>query len=263
VLRVLLSPRMVALHLLGLIAVTAAGWLGFWQLDAWQARREAQAVNLTQAPPRPLGQVMSPDAPFPGDAVGQPVEFRGTWVDASTVYISDREHQGENGYWVVTPVAVCDSSCSPENAAMLVVRGWTAQAGNAAPAPSGEVELSGWLQPPEGSGRQDPDPGDDQLPEVRIADAIQHVEQDLYGAFVISDAATTGLAQVSPEQLPGPQRFTAVRNLLYALEWWVFGGFAAFVWWRWCSDEIKALRTSATAEATESEHDGAGVASSP
>ena len=27
-----------------------------------------------------------------------------------------------------------------------------------------------------------------------------------------------------------------VRNLLYAVEWWVFGAFAAFIWWRWRRD---------------------------
>jgi len=32
--------------------------------------------------------------------------------------------------------------------------------------------------------------------------------------------------------------FTSVRNFLYALEWWVFGGFAVYLWWRWCRDEV-------------------------
>ena len=31
-------------------------------------------------------------------------------------------------------------------------------------------------------------------------------------------------------------RRSAWRNLLYALEWWVFGAFAAFVWWRFVRD---------------------------
>jgi surfeit locus 1 family protein len=30
--------------------------------------------------------------------------------------------------------------------------------------------------------------------------------------------------------------FTGLRNLLYALEWWFFGLFAAFIWWRWVTD---------------------------
>ncbi len=257
------SPRMVALHLLGLVAVTVAGWLGFWQYDAWQTRREAEATDLAQVAPQPLGRVLSPDEPFPGDSVGRPVEFRGVWVSGSTLYVSDREHDGENGYWVVTPVAVCTSTCAPDNPAMLVVRGWTPEPRSGDAVPPGEVELTGWLQPSEGSGRPDPDPEDDVLPEVRIAGVIQHVDQDLYGGFVISDNATTGLAPVTPDSLPEPQRFTALRNLLYALEWWVFGAFAAFVWWRWCSDEMRGARSTPSASTTGSDQDDAEVASSP
>ena len=37
--------------------------------------------------------------------------------------------------------------------------------------------------------------------------------------------------------MPEVGTFTALRNLLYAFEWWFFGAFAAFVWWRWVRDE--------------------------
>ena len=30
--------------------------------------------------------------------------------------------------------------------------------------------------------------------------------------------------------------FTGIRNLLYAIEWWFFGLFAAFIWWRWVTE---------------------------
>ena len=45
-----------------------------------------------------------------------------------------------------------------------------------------------------------------------------------------------GLERAELDSLPRVSRFTAVRNLLYALEWWIFGGFAVFVWWRWRQD---------------------------
>jgi cytochrome oxidase assembly protein ShyY1 len=148
---------------------------------------------------------------------------------------------------------------------MLVVRGWAASAQDAPAAPSGHVEVTGWLQPGEGAGLGDPDPDDDVLPELRIADAIQHVDQDLYGAYVIAREVSTGstgggeagsagaevstsstgratgergLEPVTPASLPQATAFTSLRNFLYALEWWVFGGFAAYVWWRWCRDEL-------------------------
>ncbi len=255
-----MSPRLVVLHLLALAAATAAVWLGLWQFDAWQARRDAEAKDLASAAPRQLDDVMTPDAPFPGNAVGQPVRFEGAWVGASTFFVADRELDGRRGFWVVTPVAVCESDCA-DRPAMLVVRGWTPSTDQAPPPPEGAVGVTGWLQPPEGSGRQDPDPNDDVLQEMRVADAIQHVDQDLYGAYVIAEevsagsnatgggdgsAGTTGiepgLEAVTPDSLPEPETFTALRNLLYALEWWVFGAFALFVWWRWLSDEVARSR---------------------
>jgi hypothetical protein len=47
---------------------------------------------------------------------------------------------------------------------------------------------------------------------------------------------------VTPASLPKASTFTGLRNLLYAVEWWVFGGFAVFLWWRWCRDELERQR---------------------
>lgn len=260
VFRVLLSPRMVGLHLLALVATTAAVWLGLWQYDAWQTGRESQAVDRANATPETLDAVMSPDDPYPADAIGQPVEFRGRWLVDETFFVSGREDQDRTGYWVVTPVAVCEAGCAPDNPAMLVVRGWSPAAEDPGSSPAGTVELAGWLQPPEGSGTQDPDPSDDVLPEVRIADAIQRVDQDLYGAYVIAEVAptrptdgTSTLETVSPASLPEPSTFTGLRNLLYAFEWWVFGVFAVFIWWRWCTDEVRAVRSDTGSADTSSQ----------
>jgi hypothetical protein len=108
--------------------------------------------------------------------------------------------------------------------------------------------VTGWLQPGEGSGTTDPNPTDDVIPEMRVADAIQHVDQDLYGGYVLARRPTPGLAAVTPASLPKPSTFTAVRNLLYAVEWWVFGGFAVFLWWRWCRDELERQRVVDTGD---------------
>ncbi len=85
------------------------------------------------------------------------------------------------------------------------------------------------------------------VPQVRIADLIQRVDQDLYGAYAVAtddvagsasatNAGTAGLEPATLEQLPDVGRFTGVRNLLYAVEWWVFGAFAVFMWWRYLRD---------------------------
>jgi cytochrome oxidase assembly protein ShyY1 len=241
--RALLTPRLLAAHLLALVCVASAGLLGYWQYDAWGERRAAERVDLTEREPVPLAEVMGPDDPFPGDRVGQPVLLSGTWLPDSTVYVSDREHAGEDGFWVVTPLSSGDADAP----ALPVVRGWVAEVDAAPEPPSGAADVVGWLQPTEGAGEPDPDPADDVLPQVRTADLVQHVDQDLYGAYAVIDPrapatnpGTGGLEPADLEELPQVGRFTALRNLLYAFEWWVFGGFAAFMWWRYVRDVTAA-----------------------
>lgn len=233
---------MVALHVVAVLAVVATVLLGRWQYGAWQHGREDQAAARVDVAPKPLNAVLTSDEPFPGDAVGQPVRVTGRWLPRSTVYVSDRTVDGRRGVWAVTPVAVCGRSTDCRTApAVLVVRGWAPRVADAPAAPSGAVRLTGWLQPGEGSGAPDPNPSDDVLPELGIADALQHVDQDLYGGFVIAKNISGGrghLTAVTPSSLPKASATTSLRNLLYALEWWVFGGFAVYAWWRWCRDEV-------------------------
>jgi surfeit locus 1 family protein len=262
----LLAPRYWAYHLVALVAVSLAAVLGLWQYDAWAQRRAAEARDLTRLEPESLAEVIGPDDPFPGDRVGQPVVLEGTWVPDGTIYVTGREHRGTDGAWVVTPLAIGDADAP----ALLVVRGWVpftevrtgdGPADTVPPPPTGRAEFVAWLQPAEGTGAVDEDPRDDLLPQLRVADALQHLDQDLYGAYaVVADEVapgdwpqgptalndgTEGLTPASLDQLPAVGRFTAVRNLLYGIEWWVFGLFAGFIWWRWARDELAALEQGA------------------
>ena len=243
--RKFLAPRFWGVHLLALVCVGAAVWLGAWQYGAWQERRAAEAADLTQSDPIPLAEAMGPDDPFPGDRIGQPVTVDGTWVPEATVFVSGREHDGRTGYWAVTPLA----TSSPGGPALPIVRGWVRSPESAPPAPTGHAELVGWLQPPEGSALLDEDPDDDVLPQLRVADLIQRVDQDLYGAYAVLTRPTDGLAPADLDQLPDVGRFTALRNLLYAVEWWFFGAFALFVWVRWLRDEAGSDESQDTSPA--------------
>ena len=236
---------MLALHATGIAAVTVAVLLGVWQYGAWQAGRELAARDLADAAPLALDRVLGPDDPYPGDKVGQPVELSGQWLPDSTVEVTGKTLDGRAGRWVVTPVAVCGSDCAGAPA-ILVVRGFAAGDSEAHPAPEGEVDLTGWLQPGEGQGLSDPDPTDAVLPELRVASAVQHVDTDLYGGYVIAQDPTPGLDGVTPAALPKPDSFTALRNLFYAGEWWVFAGFAVFLWWRWARDELERVAAATT-----------------
>ncbi len=158
----------------------------------------------------------------------------GTWVPTGTVLVSGREHEGEDGFWLVTPLAVGDA----DDPALPVVLGWTADPDAAPAPPHGAGEVIGWLQPTDGTGETDTDRTDDVIPQVRTADLIQHVEQDLYGAYAVLDhdrsPVVPGVDALEPADLE--------QLLLYALEWVVFGGFAGFVWWRYVRDVTRAGR---------------------
>lgn len=217
-------------HLLVLALLGAAIALGLWQYGSGQAQRDAATLDLTQTEPRPLSTILGPDDPFPAPSVGQPVTVRGIWVSEATVYV-----ERDSGYWVVTPLALDGDAA----AALPVVRGVSPEP--VAEPVDGEAELTGWLQPPESTGALDPDPTDDVLVQLRTADLVQRVDQDLYSAYVVAQDPTSGLASATLEQLPDAGRFTGLRNFFYALEWWVFGGFAVFVWVRYLLDARREL----------------------
>jgi surfeit locus 1 family protein len=224
--------RTVGATALAAVLVGVAGWLGWWQLEAWQARRDAEARDLTALTRVALEDVMGPDDPFPGDQVGRPVEVTGEWLPEGTFFVSDRAVGDEEGYWAVVPLAVGGAG----EPAIPVVVGWSTEP--VLPEPlTGEADVTGWLQPPEGTGAVDDDPDDDVVPQLRIADAVQRVDVDLYGAYVVARDPAPDLTAAGLDQLPEVGTFTALKNLLYAVEWWVFGAFAAFIWWRWVRDQ--------------------------
>lgn len=242
----LLRPRFWPGHLAMVVCVAIAAGLGVWQYDAWHRHRVDAARDLENKPAKALGTVMTGDSPFPGRSAGQPVSFTGSWLGADTLYVADRERAGRTGYWVVTPVLVEGTT-----SAMPVVRGWTAHP--EAPAVDGSVRVTGWLQASEDGDTVDADPGDDVIPSMRVASLVEHVDEDLYSGFVIArvPAPTGSVEPVRPAKVPGVSGFTGLRNLLYGIEWWVFAGFAVFVWVRWCRDSLAMVEDLGTTGATE------------
>lgn len=238
------------------MCVGFAAGMGVWQYDAFQERRAAEQLDLTEADPVPITDVLGPDDPFPTAGLGRPVEVRGTFLDAGTVLVSGRDGaDGEEGRWLVTPLSVG----AADQPAVPVVRGWVpadTALDDVPPPPTGEVDVLGWLQPTEAATEGATAPEEGVVPYLRVADLVQLLDgQDLYGAYVVAkeplaadDAA--GVDAATLDQLPPASRFTGLRNILYAIEWWVFAAFAIFLWWRYVRD--------ATTERPEVEPAGEG-----
>lgn len=244
--RVLTRPAMLGLHLLAGVAVAVMVLAGLWQLGIYGDTHRDVSAAKSSAPAAPLGQLLGPDDALTPDAAFTRVAVQGTYADAAEQFlVRDREHAGQQGYWVVTPLLVADpSSAAAVPSALLVVRGWQASAA-LPPVPAGEVRVTGVLAPGE---QQTTTVGPDRVVDsVRVPALVNALPFDLYSGYLVRSAEDPppddGLAAVAPPP-PDVSWATGLRNLAYALQWWVFAGFAVFMWWRICRDEVARHRVT-------------------
>ena len=110
--------RLVALLVGAVLTVVLTTSLGFWQL-----RRAAEKIALQESIERqgvktPLTAVQLREASDSLLLVHQPVQLRGTWAVASTVFLDNRQMDAKVGFFVFTPLVL------EGGGAVLVQRGW-------------------------------------------------------------------------------------------------------------------------------------------
>lgn len=225
-----LNPKALGLALVGLVLIAAMGWLGSWQWGVYDNHQRADAQTMLRTPPVPLSRLLGPDQAFPASAVGRPVTVSGRFLARQQLYV-DHLAGARERYGVVTPLRTATGS------AILVVRGSADRLG--APAPSGTVEVVGVLEPAADHGRQVD--ARRVTGSLSIANLVNAVGPDLYSGYIVQRSSTPvqnpRLTPVAPP-LPDPSRWAGIRNLLYALQWWVFAAFVAFMWWKLTGDLV-------------------------
>lgn len=240
--RAALTPRMLALLLVFLAIAAVCARLGIWQLDRAVQRAEinetARVAQQQQAPAGPLGEVLTPLSTFPGDLVGTKVRVTGRFDGESFLVPGRVGASGEVGFLVLDRFVVTDDgAAAPEDPVGIlpVVRGWVGEPTVPAPTP-GEVTLQGFLQAGESFERAD-------LPEGQLAAIAPGQLVNLWGGpvytgyLVVSDPVDEGIEQLPPPTLPGGG--LDLQNLAYAVQWWIFGGFAVLLWSRLVRDEAR------------------------
>ena len=225
------------------IAAVVCANLGAWQIErAFEradAARAAEAALLSDAPPVPLPELLEPGAHVMGVMVGQPVEVTGEFDPSGEFLVPDRTVDGESGYLVVTPLKV-----AADGAWLAVVRGWSA--GSDVPAaPSGAITLTGAVTAGEAFEPSALPPG--QVDSISPAYFAGVWGLPIYNAyFVPNPAVTDGEEAGALRVVPAPQldggTGVDLRNLAYAVEWYLFGAFALLVWYRLVRDEALARR---------------------
>lgn len=222
------APRLLALHGLAVVAVVGCALMGLWQLGIYGSKHEDAAKVARAAAPVDLLTVWGPDAPFTADLTERRVWVRGEFT-GDQLFV----RRGSRAYWVVAPLRV-----SGTKSLLLVVRGSTNT--KASPeVPAGSVTFRATLQPGEDGGGAAFDPKADTYDALSISQLANVLHGDLFSGFALTDASgiNAGLTPVTPPD-PDVSWTVGLRNLAYALQWWVFGLFAGFMWWRMVTDAL-------------------------
>lgn len=246
-LRTALQPRWLGLLALLLLVLYAFTRLGLWQLAVAQDSADAEALQAqTSAPAVPVQQVLTPFGSFPDDGSGRAVTVAGTYVAERQFLVPGRRLEGRTGAWVVTPVRTADGALLP------VLRGWVTDPGQADRPPTTPVVVTGTLAPGESS-VAGPAPGPGSLGSVDLAVLANTWPEDLYNAFVFATGEAPQVTGPTVTPVPPPSltgRGFDWGNLGYALQWWVFGGFAVYVYSRFLKDATDARRDPSAAPHT-------------
>ncbi len=216
-----LRPGLLGLHALAVVAVGLCVVMGLWQLGVYEGR-QGDAQDGAHQRVVPLADVWQPGEAFTSDLNGKSVSVEGRFAADDL-----RVTRDDGSTWLVTPFVIGDH-------ALLVVRG----EGKSAPA-SDATELDVVLEPSESGGRAlGPDRTTDA---ISVPALLNDLPQRLYGGYGIA-RTETGLPLVDPPE-PDVSWTVGLRNLAYALQWWVFGAFALFMWWRMATESVAAAQS--------------------
>lgn len=255
--RFLLTPRWWGINLFVVLAIPFCVFMGTWQLGRFEDR--VQSHEEAEKRPDPGTRAAEPlDSLLPVDKVtsGRPATATGTYGEQFLV--PGRELDDRNGFYVLNMLRTDGGKALP------VVRGWLP--GNAGStevpaAPPGEVTVTGDLQASETAGT-DGAHSEGGLPEgqlgmISAASLVNLVPYDVYDAWVTLQkpelesgvtAGSGGSAKSALKPVPAEAPagsgldLKAFQNLGYTGEWFVFGGFVLFMWFRLMRREAEAAR---------------------
>lgn len=218
------SRPLLGLHLLAIVAVAVCVVMGLWQLGVYGAKHEDEAAAQAKAAPVDLLKVWGPDDAFTGDLVNRRVRISGQLLLAERFVVKRPDGQR----WLAAPTMVKGTK-----SAIIVVLGRQTD-GPSRGLTKPPSTFTAVLQPSEPMG------------ELSMAQRVNQSSGDLFSGYALLDDPRYESDNLVPVEPPTPDVSWTVglRNLAYALQWWVFGLFAAFMWWRMATDAIEVRRAS-------------------
>ena len=220
-------PKWLGLLAAVVIIVPSFFLLSRWQLGRLDERRHYNdlVTNQGAAAPVPLDSLLTPDGPTSSvtDTLRwRPVTITGHYDPVHQLLVRKRPLNGNDGFWVATPLI------TPTGAVAVVNRGWIKVSGaasttpNVPPAPSGEVTVVGRIQPSQVT--DGPEPTDmpvgqvSQLDVAVIGGSLGAVYPGAVELISSTPAQESGLTLLPlPDLTDGP-------HLAYAIQWVLFAG---------------------------------------
>ncbi|MEU4361832.1 SURF1 family protein [Promicromonospora sp. NPDC023987] len=257
-LQVARQPRMIGLLLVFVLAALVCGRLGSWQLDRAYERAELaalqEAAEAAAEGPSWLGDVLAPQESFPGELVGREVRVSGEFEPTGSLVVPGRVLEGRTGYLVLAPFRVSDDGAGGESWADLsgapvlaVVQGWVETPADAETLtrPEGEVTVTGWLQAGEATSGSAA-VVDGQTEQIALSALVNEWGGPIYTGYLVATGGPGSPESGGVAALPRPTidggSGANLQNIFYALQWWLFGGFAVLLWIRLVRDEMAGGR---------------------
>lgn len=232
--RTFVTPRWLALFGVLIAIIVVFAQLGLWQMsvarDDALTRAYAERAELEA---EPVEDLLEPYESFPDALSLAPVEVSGEYdTDPDREFlIPERRLDGEPGYWVATRLDTGDGAW------IAGVRGFVTDPADVPPAPEGPVQVDGVLAPGESPSTLGELP-DGQRGSLDLSALINEWPGDPYNAFVFVQDESPATELQGMQRIPPPVIGEDVdwRNLGYAMQWWVFAAFAAFMYWKFLRD---------------------------
>ena len=241
-LRTALKPRWLGLFVVLVLVLVSFFWLGLWQLDVARDKGREEVVAAAAGAVVPIAEALGPHAPFPAGGAGRRVQATGRYAADGQFLVAPRRLDGRDGAWVVTPLVV-----ESTGATLAVVRGFVPESAVVPAPPGGPVTVTASLAP----GSRPPrlrrravagrctGPGLDRPRRARQRVAgrpLQRVRLRGRGAGRRWGRSPGERPGAGPAPVIG-ETGLSWRNAAYALQWWIFAAFAAYMWFRMVRDD--------------------------
>lgn len=214
--------KQIGLITLGSLIAVGMAVLGIWQLRVYEQQGAQASAARAAAPPVELTTV-APAASRVSDGYGRSVRLTGTYDPDLQALV--RLAGSSDRLRVVTGMRQTDGST------VAVVRGLVPAATlTAPPPPAGELTQVGVLLPSEAAGTEAPAAGPGGvLASVRVPLLAQTWPPPMVDGYVVLSAADARAGGLAPPPLVLPEGQGRFRNGTYAVQWWIFGGFALWM----------------------------------